>query len=215
MFVYTQKCIGFTEILAEPQMRPCFRLFFQYMNTEESLNIKGWTVFLYLYTPKCMKFCHISYRPEIAKNFHRWNTAVPRLPAVLHIFPNEKMELNHTSKYFLSEYVKKLAQLLHSGGACILYLKNISPNISNFCGLGRLRLYKSIFSKNLQLKNRVFIQKNIAGHRYSAECSDFIILSYFNKRRTPICGGRTYVRDDVRVWEQQFPDHAQLSTLYR
>lgn len=101
------------------------------------------------------------------------------------------MELYHTSKYFLSEYVKKLARLLHSGGACILYLKNIFPNISNFCGLGRLRLYRGIFSKNLQPKNRVFIQKNTEEHRYFPESSVFFILAYFNKRRTRFYGGGT------------------------
>ena len=130
------------------------------MNTEKSLNTKGWTALLYIYAPKCIEFYHISYRPKIVKNFHRWNAAAPRVLAVLHIFPNEKIELNHPSKYFLSEYVKKLARLLHSGGACILYLKNILPNISNFCGLGRLDRLKDMFLKNLQPKNRVFIQKN-------------------------------------------------------
>ena len=105
LYIKMYKIIRF---LAEPKIRPRFWLFFQYMNTEESLNIKGWTVFLYLYTPKCMKFCHISYRPEIAKNFHRWNAAASRLPAVLHIFPNEKSDQNHTSIYFLWKYVKNL-----------------------------------------------------------------------------------------------------------
>lgn len=136
-----------------------------------------------------MKFCHIIYRPEIAKNFHRWNPWDSGVSAVLHIFPNEKMELDHTSKYFLSEYVKKLARVLHSGWPCILYLKNILPYISNFCGLGRLDRLNGIFSKNLQPKNRVFIQKNTEGHRYSPESSDFFILAYFNKRRTRFYGG--------------------------
>ena len=94
--------------LSEPRIRPHFCLFSQYVNTEESLNTKGWTVLLYVYAPKCMKFCHIIYRPEIAKNFHRWNPWDSGVSAVLHIFPNEKTELNHTAKYFLSEYVKKV-----------------------------------------------------------------------------------------------------------
>ena len=136
-----------------------------------------------------MKFCHISYRPKFTKNFHRWNPWGSGVSAVLHIFPNEKTELNRTSKYFLSEYVKKLAQLLHSGRACILYLKNILPNISNFCGLGRLDRLKGIFFKNLQPKNRVFIQKNTEEGRHLPESSDFFILAYFNKRRTRFYGG--------------------------
>ena len=101
MFVYSWKCIRLTKILAEPKIRLYFRLFSQYMNAEKSLSIKGWTVFLYLYAPKCMKLCHISYRPEIAKIFHRWNPWDSAVPAVLHIFPNEKSEQNHTSIYFL------------------------------------------------------------------------------------------------------------------
>ena len=80
---------------------------------------------------------------------------------------------------------------MHSGGACILYLKNMLPNISNFCGLGRLNRLKGMFLKNLQPKNRVFIQKNTEGHRYSPESSDFFILAYFNKRRARFYGGGT------------------------
>ena len=101
MFVYTWKCIRLAEILAEPKIRLYFRTFFQYMNAEESLSIKGWTVFLHLYAPKCIEFCHISYRWKIAKIFHRWNPWDSAVPAVLHIFPNEKSGQNHTSIYFL------------------------------------------------------------------------------------------------------------------
>lgn len=72
-----------------------------------------------------------------------------------------------------------------------MYLKNILPNISNFCGLGRLDRLKGIFSKNLQPKNRVFIQKNTEEGRYLPESSDFFILAYFNKRRARFYGGGT------------------------
>lgn len=174
MFVYSWKCIRLTEISAEPKIRLYFRPFSQYMNTEESLSIKGWTVFLYLYAPKCIEFCHISYRWKIAKIFHRWSPWDSAIPAVLHIFPNKKVSKTILPYIPCKDMEKILARILHSNTACILHLKNILPYISNFCGFGRLDRLKYIFSEILQPKNRVFIQKYTEWRRYFPESSDFI-----------------------------------------